>query len=71
MKPATKSAWATSSASEPSKAGKGREKEGGATAPAQNAEQALHEEWPSLPALAWGPSSSEAVSAALAACSTW
>jgi len=68
MKPATESARVTRIASEPSKAGKGREKEGGATAPAQNAEQALQEECFSLPALACVSSLSEAASAA---CPPW
>ena len=46
MKPATKSARGTITGSDPSKAGRGRENEGGAAAPAHNAEHALHDEWP-------------------------
>ncbi len=54
MKPVTESAGAMTTASEPSKAGRGREDEGGATAPMQNAEHALHDECDILFALASG-----------------
>ena len=44
MKPATRVEGETSTASEPSKVGRGRKADGGATAPAQTAEQALQAE---------------------------
>ena len=44
MKPVAESAGAVITASEPSKLGTDREDEGGATAPMQNAEHALHDE---------------------------
>lgn len=44
MKPVRKAEGETTSASEPSKVGRGRKADGGATAPAQSAEQALQDE---------------------------
>lgn len=44
MKPAAKAVGETRTASEPSTLGRGRWAEGGATAPAQTAEQALQDE---------------------------
>lgn len=44
MKPSARAEGDTRTASEPSKLGRGRKAEGGATAPAQTAEQALQEE---------------------------
>ncbi len=43
MKPATRVEGDTSTASEPSKVGREEKADGGATAPAQTAEQALHD----------------------------
>lgn len=45
MKPVRKAGDETTSASEPSKLGRGGKADGGATAPAQSAEQALQDEW--------------------------
>ena len=67
MKPATKSAGEALAALEPSKTGKEREKDGGATAPAQNIEQALHDECVDFSTLAWEPSSPKAASASVMA----
>lgn len=44
MKPATRLGGDTSTASEPSKVGRDEKADGGATAPAQTAEQALQDE---------------------------
>jgi len=71
MNPATMSARDTMTGSEPSAAGSGRENEGGATAPAQKAEQALHDEWTDVPALAGWASSLASGLAFAAACAPW
>jgi hypothetical protein len=50
MKPTAKAAGGTATASVPSKVGTGRYTDGGATAPMQNAEQALQDECDCFPA---------------------
>ncbi|GAB3378790.1 hypothetical protein GCM10027317_22570 [Massilia agri] len=67
MKPELKMDGEALTASEPSKLGRGRKTDGGATAPAHSAEQALHEECAFFVRSGTGASSSAAAAAWCAA----
>lgn len=67
MNPGTMADGDARNASEPSKVGKGRKADGGATAPTHSAEQALQDEWAGFSAFADGVCVSDAASPALLA----
>lgn len=71
MKPATRGEGDTSTASEPSKLGRAEKADGGATAPAQTAEQALQDECAFFAMPDADASSSAAALASWAAWAAW
>jgi hypothetical protein len=65
MNPGTRADGDARNASEPSKVGKGRKADGGATAPTHSAEQALQDEWVSFSTFAEGVCVSDVALSAL------